>query len=306
MPLLSQPESPKPALCNALPRAQPRSFNLEQRVVQEEQVPPENSYADVIKMASSKTGIVFASPLSYNDLIRPQTFQALLNNAVLTENALKRKCFYLSNLVIHLNKDIRDLGRCFPYVVEVDTKLPMAAKVFADTTSNLVISVVSNQDVDLHAQLASILVSRGLVDGSVQECTEDMKAYTSFPFYTLACFRDNILVGIAVFRCHTLNTMERMIQLELLATKLKEPPGVGTSLMKIIRGLSQVSPFHQGFVAAQTLRTAGARRFYARKLAECNSPLARSLLISLSCINPSSYLASHLDLRAAVVFPAAA
>lgn len=301
MPLENAPQSPIVHMFDIPIRAEPRPLNIEAGAFQEEQAV--DSRVDVLQMASSKSGISLDYTISYTDLIRPDVFQALLKNPVMTDKALKRKCFYASNLVMQLNKDIRDLGHCFPYVVETNHKLPMLAKSWVDASSGLVTSVVGNDQVDLHGKLASILVSRGLVDGTVELCTEDMKTYTTEPFYTLACFRNNSLVGIAVFRCSVLNNRERMIQLDLLATKLNEPPGVGTTLMKILRGLSQVSPLHHGFIAAQALRTASARRFYARKLPDCNSPLARSLLLSLACADPTNYLAPHLDLRASVVFP---
>jgi hypothetical protein len=304
---VSAPASPRPCkpskFAIAKPLSSAPSFEFKPRVDNKADTAATMSFTDVLAMASSKSGISLDVAVSYTDLIRPETFQALTTNPVLTAAALKRKHFFLTDIVLQLNKDIRDFGKCIPYATKANLSLPMAAKSFVDAASGLTMAVVHAADKVLHKECAAILVNRLLVDGTVEAATEDMLVYTSEPFYTIACFRGDKVVGVAVFNAHELNTKERLIQLQLFASKLNEPPGVGTAMMKVLRGLSQVSPLHQGFIAAQAVKTPNAKRFYARKLPDCNSPLARALLLSVTCLDPSAYLASHLDLRATVVFP---
>jgi hypothetical protein len=299
------PSSPaKPfAVAKPKPLSSAPSFEFEPRVDKKVDTAGTMNFVDILAMASSKSGISLDVPISFTDLIRPETFHALKTNPMLTAAALRRKHFFLTDTVLQLNKDIRDFGKCMPYVTKVNLSLPMVAKSFVDATSGLTMVVVDAADKHLHKECAAILVSRLLIDGTMEAATEDMLLYTSEPFYTMACFRGDKVVGVSIFNAHELNTKERLVQLHLFASKLNELPGVGTAMMKVLRGLSQVSPLHHGFIAAQAVKTPNAKRFYARKLPDCNSPLARSLLLSVTCIDPSAYLASHLDLRATVVFP---
>jgi hypothetical protein len=199
--------------------------------------------------------------------------------------------------------DRRDTGQLAPHVTQVNTEIPaMANFVKFFNFSGVSVSSVSSSNIETLAQISDIFKARHILLGTPAQLAESMKEFTTFPFYTLSAVRDGVVVGGAVVRAHTLNNGERLIQIELIASTTGVAPGVGTSMMRVIRAVSQVTAAHTGHVAAFTLKTKEATRFYERKLPE-RGPGARALLYSVFLLDLYPSLPKALEMRSVVVSP---
>ena len=257
---------------------------------------------DLVRMAAGPTLFQHRFVCSFDDLTSHAVLDAIERREK-KELPTARKATYFSFLVYQCAFDRRDQGgRLLPHVVVPNVMLPVDDLRIAD--GDVTIEPVSAADLAMQAACARIFIDRGLFwDESYAEVILDMLLYTTEPFHFLAAKRGGVVVGAVVFRAHELNTRARLVTLELLATASTAAPGVGSALMRVMRELSQVTPRSIGFVAAACLKTAGARRFYHRKLPEVESPLARALMVSMSIRDPDSILKNYLELRCVSVMP---
>ena len=255
---------------------------------------------DLVRMAAGPTLFQNHFVCSFDDLTDRAVLDAIEKREK-KELPTARKATYFSFLVYQCAFDRRDQGgRLLPHVVVPNVMLPLDDLRVLD--GDVTIEPIYSSDLATQAACAKIFVDRGLFkEETFDEVLTDMLTYTSEPFHFLAAKRDDVVVGGVVFRAHELNTRARLVTLELLATASNAVPGVGSALMRVMRELSQVTPRSIGFVAAACLKTAGARRFYHRKLPEVESPLARALMVSMSTRDPDSILKNHLELRCVTV-----
>ena len=197
--------------------------------------------------------------------------------------------------------DRRDNGGMLLHVVEIDTPIPPMSRFRTfDTTSQVDIVGVTTDNV-ARSVLAGIFVQRQLLVGTHEEIEHDMKIFSELPFHMIAVMRGDIIEGGAVFRAHTLNTGERAIHLELIATKFNANRGGGSALMRAMRKLSQVTPLHNGHIVALTLKNKATNRFYQRKLPE-HGPQARAIMNSIALLDENTILKRNLDIRYTTVF----
>lgn len=226
------------------------------------------------------------------------------NPAFFSRTIPRRKSLYPTYVLHQCAIDRRDLGLLLPHVISVDAGFPsLELFVCTDAVSNVVIKNVHSSNLPTLAAAAEIFVQRALLGGQDAQIANDMQVFSNGDYRTIGAWRGDALVGSCVFRAFLTNTGERMIHLELLATRLDASPGVGSALMRVIRKLSQITPMHSGHVAAFTLRNKNTHRFYNRKLPECNGPHSRALIASMLCVDPFTSLYSHLDMRCSVVLP---
>ena len=208
---------------------------------------------------------------------------------------------YLKLITYQCGLDRRDNGSMLPHVVEIDTYLPPMDRFRTyDTTSKLEITGITTDSVT-RSVLGGIFVQRQLLAGTPQEIEHDMKIFSESPFNMIVVKRGEAVEGGAVFRAHTLNTGERVIHLELIATEINAARGGGSALMRVIRKLSQVSALHNGHVVALTLKTKDTCRFYQRKLPE-HGPQARAVMASIALLDETTILKRNLDIRYTTVF----
>ena len=210
------------------------------------------------------------------------------------EKWVRLKCAY----------DRRDTGVTQTYAIEVNVELPAIAGYIQDFQfSGVRVESAKCSDIARLTALSAVFEQVQILHGTPSQLAESMQAYCNPPFYTLLATRDSEVVGGTVFRGHRLNNGERLIQIELIASKKDGPAGVGTSLMRVLRAFSQVSAAHTGHVAAFTLKTKNATRFYDRQLPEIG-PGARALLYSVFLLDGGvGHLPKNLDMRSVVVRP---
>ena len=258
--------------------------------------------ADLVRMASGPTLFQHRFVCSFDDLSSRAVLDAIEKRDKSARPTTK-KATYFSHLIYQCAFDRRDQGgRLLPHVVAPNVMLPIDDLRVQD--GDVTIETIPPSDLATQAACARIFVDRGLFkEETYGEVLADMLLYTAEPFHFLAATRGGVVVGAVVFRAHELNKRLRLVTLELLATASAAAPGVGSALMRVMRELSQVTPRSIGFVAAACLKTAGARRFYTRKLPEVDSPLARALMVSVSVRDPDSILKNHLELRCVTVMP---
>jgi len=258
----------------------------------------------ILQKAQSATGIGPLTGLDYNRLVAVDVLQAINDSGALKPGTIPRKTSLLTTHVVkQCAVDRRDLGP-LPYVVASDTAFnSMGAFLSNDRSSNVTIKTVSNTEVGNLKAGCEILTQRGLLIGTTAQLLNDMHVFSTPPYKLIGAWRSGTMVGVCVFRGFCTNTGQRLIHIELLATLRDVTPGVGSALMRVLRKLSQVSPLHVGHLAAFTLRTQNAQQFYDRKLPERNGPHARSMLVSMVCIDPLTSLYSHLDMRYSCVVP---
>ena len=229
---------------------------------------------------------------------------ALGSNPELKSKPRKQE-LYCKWIQLQCCKDRRDIGTVYTHVVDVNVALPAMnnfVKFFSDT--NVRVSLVKPEDVGILTDMAKIFRDRNLFGSEpINGIVHDMiNVYAIAPFYTLAAVRGGTTVGGAVIRAHRLNNDERLVQIELVASILHAAPGVGTTLMRVLRSLSQVSSAHTGHVVAFTLKTKDTIKFYERKLPEVG-PTARAFLYSVYLLDAHSTMPKHLEMRSVVVPP---
>ena len=208
---------------------------------------------------------------------------------------------YLKFITYQCALDRRDNGSILPHVVEIDTFLPPMDRFRTfDTTSQLEIVGITT-DAVARSTLAGIFVQRQLLVGTIEEIEHDMNIFSQSPFNMIVVKRGDVIEGGAVFRAHTLNTGERVIHIELIATAINATRGGGSALMRVMRKLSQVSALHNGHMVALTLKNKATGRFYQRKLPE-HGPQARAIMISIALLDENTILKRNLDIRYTTVF----
>ena len=151
-----------------------------------------------------------------------------------------------------------------------------------------------------------LFVNTDLLSGTAAEKLHDMAMFSNPPFHLLgATTADGKLAAACVFRVVTLNNGQRLIWLELLASKSPKNTAVhgGTAIMHVLRELSMISPLHPGHICAMTLRTPQATKFYKRQLPSCNSPQARAFVVSFAFLDTNVVMKPHLDMRCTTVWP---
>lgn len=214
---------------------------------------------------------------------------------------------YMDWLIYQVGKDRRDLGT-IPYIVTIDIEFPMNGFHKYDHQTGVHIANVVKNDMDTMMQIGKIFRDRHLFSpqATTAMIDHDMKFVLNVePFHAISATRGGRVVGGAVFRCHLLNTGERVIVLEMIATDKTAGRGVGTALFRALRNLSQLSVAHNGHIAAGCLQTLESVRFYDRKLPERNGCMARAIMVSLAMLDDTVLLSKHLDLRYATVFASA-
>lgn len=242
--------------------------------------------------------------LDYASLMHDSVVTALKNNScVLAKGPPKKRALYATWLLKQAHIDRRDSG-ILPYVVKIDDSFP-TLKSLRVCDGDVVIMSIDTNDCKMLMAVAKIFKDRTIMAGTPPELLHDMKIFSSGHFRMVGGWRDGVLVGAVVFRSFILNTSDRMLHIELIATKFSTGPGVGSAMMRLLRKLSHISVLQPGHIAAFTLKTKEAKRFYDRKLPECNGPNARSLMISMLCIDNGCKLYPHLDMRCVTVFPEA-
>ena len=258
----------------------------------------------ILQKAHSASGIGSLFGLDYYRLIAADVLEAIDGNSAMKSKTIpKKKVLFSTHVVRQCAVDRRDLGT-LPYVVSLDAAFnATGAFVLNDLVSDVVIKTVSNTDVEALKAGCDIFTQRGLLGGNSAQLAEDMRVFSTPPYKLVGAWRGKIMVGVSVFRGFSMNNGERFVHIELLATLMDISPGVGSALMRVLRKLSQISPLHTGHIGAFTLRTRNALRFYDRKLPERNGPHARSLLVSMVCVDELISLYSHLDMRYSSVFP---
>lgn len=210
---------------------------------------------------------------------------------------------YVEWVRLQCGYDRRDTGQLATHVAHVNTAIPaMLNFVKFFNFSKVGVASVSATDTETLAQISAVFKARRILLGTPAQLAESMQEFTAFPFYTLSAIRDGVVVGGAVVRAHTLNNGERLIQIELIASITGVAPGVGTSMMRVIRAFSQVTAAHTGHVAAFTLKSREATRFYERKLPE-RGPGARALLYSVFLLDAYPSMPKALEMRSVVVSP---
>jgi hypothetical protein len=240
---------------------------------------------------------------SFEEATSGASLERLKRITGMTDAKPKAQGLYRDWLTLQCCRDRADTGVCALHVVETDVLLPsMATLISFSQASNVSIQTVAVADITTTKAISRIFVARDIMSGGDKLIAHDMDLFTREPFYTLAATRNGEVVGGCVFRAHSLNNGERMIQIELIATKEGGAVGVGTCLMRVLRGLSQASAMHTGHIAALTLKSKSASRFYARKLPEAG-PMARALLLSTAMLDPLMSMPKHLELRSVTVRP---
>jgi len=242
--------------------------------------------------------------LDYASLMHGSVVTALKNNScVLSKGPPKKNALYATWILRQSHIDRRDSG-ILPYVVKIEDSFP-TLKPLRVCDGDIVLMSIDTNDCKMLMAVAKIFTTRAIMHGTPEELLHDMKIFSSGHFRMVGGWRDGVLVGAVVFRSFILNTSDRMLHIELIATKSSTGPGVGSAMMRLLRKLSHISVLQPGHIAAFTLKTKEAKRFYDRKLPECNGPNARSLIISMLCIDNSCKLYPHLDMRCVTVFPEA-
>ena len=252
--------------------------------------------------AARRTPIPQIEQLDFDSATNAASLGQLTNKPELRSKP-RNPAYYNDWVQLQCCKDRRDVGSVYTHVVDVNVTLPAMhnfVKFFSGTAVR--VSVVRSADVDILTDLAKIFCDRNLFGAeSTDSVVHDMvHVYSRAPFYTLTAVRDGVTVGGAVIRAHRLNNDERLIQIELIASVLRATPGVGTTLMRVLRSLSQVSSVHTGHVVAFTLKTKEAIKFYERKLPELG-PSARAFLYSISLLDSLATLPRHLEMRSVTV-----
>lgn len=278
--------TPSPVLLDAPPILPPVPSVESQPAV----VPP------VAPPIAPPIALSFEEATSHASMLRLWTIDGM------TDAKPRSQALYRDWVTLQCCRDRMDTGVCAPHVLEINVTIPSMTTLrsyFSDPN----VSVQTVSDGASIESITTIFKERDLIAGTDAEIAADMLVFSQEPFYTVSATRNGEVVGGCVFRAHNLNNGERLVQIELIATKEGSAAGVGTSIMRVMRGLSQVSALHTGHVAAFTLRSKSASRFYARKLPE-SGPTARALLLSVAMLDPLCAMPRHLEMRSVVVRPA--
>lgn len=245
--------------------------------------------------------------LSFDDATNAESLAYLRTVAGLVSDKKPRSQALFEQYVrLQCACDRRDTGVIPMHVTEVNIKLPaMSNYIQHFAFSGVTIACVTSYCTDELAALAAIFQAQGILQGTADQLKASMREFSAPPFYTIVGTVGQEVVGGAVLRGHGLNNGERVVQIELIASKEGTRRGVGTTIMRVIRAFSQVSAAHTGHVCAFTLKTAKAVKFYSRQLPEMG-PGARALLYSVFLLDPESHLYKKLEMRSVSVRPSLA
>ena len=252
---------------------------------------------DLINMASSKQLFETVFSCAFKDITSMAILRALNSVKIPTS-----KTYHFTRVIKEVAQDRRDLG-LLPHVVKANVEMNMHDFKRFDIEAECMIVYVVADDKDKIKAAAEIFEARKILGPASPEIiANSMKMLTKAPYFLIAAMRKDVVEGAAVFRAHAVSDGTRLITIEMFATKEGVKPGIGSSIMRVLRDLTRVSPMLAGHLAAFTVKTPNAKRFYARKLSE-KGPMARALLVSLACMDPiKTCVEAHLEMRYSAVF----
>jgi hypothetical protein len=235
-------------------------------------------------------------------------FDDLVGDAVLAsfdkrQNGAPRNIIstFRAYMVYECARDRRSLGNSLLYATSIDAPFSTHGLCVVQN-GYTVVEVVSP---DMREACKLLFLETKLLYGAEDDVDADMALFSDYPFYMIACKSGDRVHAACVFRVHSLNSGNRLLVLELIASDPNDTTtiGAGTALMQVLRSLSMLSPRHSGHISGSTLRTKDSRDFYARQLPECNSPQARAFAVSVSFLDNKQKLQRHLDVRCVAVWP---
>lgn len=235
---------------------------------------------------------------SFKDLTAPEVLNAFENRK--DGIPLNRKKTFVEFMIYQCACDRRSLGHSILHVTSLDVPFCVDQLFFEE--DGMTIQVVSKSE--MIQECMKLFVKTKLLNGPVLEVENDMKILSNHPFFMLSCtLDDGTLKSASVFRVHLLNNNTRLLSLEMLASDTSHGAGGGTTMMKMLRDISMLSPRHVGHICACTLKTPDAVQFYKRQLPSKNSPQDRAFHLSIAFLDTSYRIYSHLDLRSTAVWP---
>ena len=252
---------------------------------------------DLIDMASSKQLFETVFSCAFKDITSMAILRALNSVKIPTS-----KTYHFTRVIKEVAQDRRDLG-LLPHVVKANVEMNMHDFKRFDIEAECMITYVVAEDAAKIKAAAEIFEVRKILGPALPEViANSMNTLTKAPYFLIAAMRKDVVEGAAVFRAHAVSDGTRLITIEMFATKEGVKPGIGSAIMRVLRDLTRVSPMTAGHLAAFTVKTPNAKRFYARKLSE-KGPMARALLVSLACIDPiKTCVEAHLEMRYSAVF----
>lgn len=191
----------------------------------------------------------------------------------------------LQSLVWECCKDMASRNGYEVFVTAANLPMYMSF-VIADVPLGVVVHKVEGGK-DIRAVCDLFTRNKLLTDPNFKKNMRDMHELTQPPYRCCVAKHGDTVVGGVVFSLHGTSDGQRMVYVELLASEKAE---VGTLLFKYMRSLFGVRYF-----LAWCVTTDAADALYDRQLPQVNTPLARSLMLSLFC-NDSVYQTLRPDL----------
>jgi hypothetical protein len=219
------------------------------------------------------------------------TFTGLVNKnmeSILSKSEARSTPSTLLTLVRECCKDLRSRNGYEVMVASANVPMHTTFTLCADVPSGVEVYKIEKEDIrgacDMFARKNLFLDARDL-----KRNMQDMHVLTQAPYHCCVAKYGGKIVGSVVYSMHGTTNGHRMVYIELLASEMTD---VGTLLFRYMRALPGVKYF-----LAWCVKTPAADALYQRQLPQVNTPVARSLMLSLVCKDPLYKLRPDLLLR---------
>ena len=285
---------PSPATGSRTRSPTPQRRRLEFAKAPRHSFPPRNTEDDlVLTVTASEAGLVEWLLATTEDQCVPPdiTFTDLVNTnmqSMLSNSEARGIPSTLLTFVRECCKDFRSRNGYEVMVASANVPMHTTYALCADVPPGVVVHKVEKEDIrgacDIFARQNLFQDARDL-----KRNMRDMHVLTQAPYRCCVAKHDGKIVGSVVYSIHGTTDGHRMVYIELLASEMAD---VGTLLVKYMRALPGVKYF-----LAWCVKTPAADALYQRQLPQVNTPVARSLMLSLVCKDPQYKLRPDLLLR---------
>ena len=263
------------------PRHSPTPRNTEDNLVPTAAATP--SDAGLVEWLLATTeGQCVPPEITFTDLVNTN-MQSMLSNSEARSTPST-----LLTFVRECCKDLRSRNGYEVMVASANVPMHTTYALCADVPSGVEVHKVEKEDIrgacDIFARQNLFLDARDL-----KRNMQDMHVLTQAPYHCCVAKHGGKIVGSVVYSIHGTTDGHRMVYIELLASEMAD---VGTLLFRYMRALPGVKYF-----LAWCVKTPAANALYQRQLPQVNTPVARSLMLSLVCKDPLYKLRPDLLLR---------
>ena len=203
----------------------------------------------------------------------------------------------LQSLVRECCKDLASRNGYETFVTAANVPMHTSFAACADVRLGVVVHEVGAEQEhyarDMRAACDIFVRNKLLCDNNFKNNMHDMHTLTQPPYRCCVAKHGDQVVGGVVYSLHGTSDGRRMVYIELLASEMAE---VGTLLFQHMRAVPGARYF-----LAWCVTTGAADALYRRQLPQVNTPVARSLVLSLVCKDPLYKLRPDLQLRCDVV-----